>query len=156
MAIEKMVNILIEKKENCGHKVLSEVITGLKIEKTVVFSNMVKTADLYLYNEKFQKFFDTVLIVAIAFRENNDIRADKKDLETIKKDIKSNSEIAINIALDYDKKYRECLTSENETEIIIINDTLKVIKEAKAISDNNLETVRREYRNMLRKEYGLI
>lgn len=156
MAIEKMVNILIEKKENCGHKVLNEAITALKIEKTVVFSNMVKTADLYLYNEKFKKFFDSVLVVAIASRENNDIKADKKDLEAIKKDIKSNSEIAINIARDYDKKYRECLTAENETEIVIINDTLKVIKEAKTISDNNLEKVRREYRNILRKEYGLI
>lgn len=156
MAIEKMVNILIEKKENCGHKVLSEVITGLKIEETVVFSNMVKTADLYLYNEKFKKFFDAVLTVAIAFRDNNDIKSEKKDLETIKKDIKSNSEIAIKIARDYDKKYRECLTSEDALELVIINDTLKVIKEAKTISYNNLETVRREYRNMLRKEYGLI
>ena len=112
----KVINTLIEKKENCGHNVLVECAKALNVTLPV-FSKQVKTADLYLLNVRFKKTFDDIYSLAIQYRESQDLTADRLDREHFIKEIKSNSEIITKHSREFDKKYRETATLENESEI---------------------------------------
>ena len=70
----KVINTLIEKKENCGHNVLVECAKALNVILPV-FSKQVKTADLYLLNAKFKKTFGDIYSLAVKYREAQDLTA---------------------------------------------------------------------------------
>ena len=151
----KCVNVLIEKKENCGHGVLVEVAKVLNVQLPV-FSKTVKTADLYLLNAKFKKTFDEIYSLAIEYRNSLDLKADKIDRQAFIKDIKANSEILTRHTYEFDKKYRETATLENEAEISANEIEIAVIKMAIAKNNKTLQEQKRAYKVQMMEDYGLI
>ena len=151
----KAINTLIEKKENCGHSVLTECAKVLNVQLPV-FSKTVKTADLYLLNAKFKKTFDEIYSLAIEYRNSLDLKADKIDRQAFIKDIKANSEILTRHTYEFDKKYRETATLENEAEISANEIEIAVIKMAIAKNNKTLQEQKRAYKVQMMEDYGLI
>lgn len=151
----KVINTLIEKKENCGHNVLVECAKTLNVILPI-FSKQVKTADLYLLNTKFRKTFDDIYSLAIKYRESQDLTAEKMDREHFIKEIKSNSEVITKHSREFDKKYRETATLENESEITANEIEISVIKMAISKTTKELTEKKRQYKVQMMEEYGLI
>lgn len=151
----KVINTLIEKKENCGHSVLLEVSKMLNVTLPI-FSKQVKTADLYLFNAKFKKTFDDIYALAVKYRESQDLTTEKLDREHFIKEIKSNSEIITKHSREFDKKYRETATLENESEITANEIEIGVIKMAISKTTKELTEKKRQYKVQMMEDYGLI
>ena len=153
--MKKTFMALVGKKENCGHATLKKVCDFLEVPNPAT-NNLVKTADLYSFNDSFKMQFDEILKTVKTKLIEMDTDADFKDANALISEIKKNDTVLNEHTRLFNSKYTKLGMEKNKEEIKPLLIEAEVLKMAVKKSKEESKTAENELKLFYMKKYGLV